>query len=175
VLHGLREQRRRPTLTTVSPHACSERRTLRSSHLSFPYCGFFISPGFPRLIVMRESQSSSTAHRRLNDENQRVTRTFVTVKACDQCYRCKVRCSGAGQNDCERCLQSSSICTYSLGKPVGKPSKHGRGREKMQPAKRLRSPSDDAEPDSSGVTESLNGRKRRHIESDIQISPVRNQ
>ncbi|RDW80780.1 hypothetical protein BP5796_05478 [Coleophoma crateriformis] len=59
----------------------------------------------------------------------------------------------------------------SLGKPVGKPSKHGRGREKMQPAKRLRSPGNDAEPDSSGVTESLNGRKRRHVETDIQISP----
>ena len=133
----------------------------------------YISPGFPQLIVMRESQSSSKAHRRENDENQRVTRAFVTIRACDQCYRCKVRCSGAGQNDCERCLQNSSICTYSLGRPVRKPSKNGRGREKMQPAKRLRSPSNDAEPDSSGVTESLNGRKRRHVDSDTQISSVR--
>jgi len=156
----------------------SSKITSRSNHLLFPCCGFFISPGFPQLIVMRELQSSSTAHQLLNDENQRVTRTFDTVRACDQCYRCKVRCSGAGQNDCERCLQNSNICTYSLGRPVGKPSKNGRGREprkKMQPAKRLRSPSNDAEPDSSGVTESLNGQKRRHIESDIQISPVRNQ
>lgn len=45
--------------------------------------------------------------------------------ACDQCHRCKVRCSG-GRPSCERCQSYGSTCTYSLGKPLGKPPKNGR-------------------------------------------------
>ena len=41
----------------------------------------------------------------------------------DQCHRCKVRCSGQ-TTPCERCSRSQNPCTYSLGKPVGKPKGH---------------------------------------------------
>ncbi|RDW63622.1 hypothetical protein BP6252_11167 [Coleophoma cylindrospora] len=39
--------------------------------------------------------------------------------ACDQCYRRKERCSGS--IPCDRCNSSNSTCTYSLGRPLGKP------------------------------------------------------
>lgn len=39
--------------------------------------------------------------------------------ACDQCHRRKERCTG--HIPCDRCTSSSSTCTYSLGRPLGKP------------------------------------------------------
>jgi len=118
----------------------------------------------------------SQANQRPSGDNQRARGTSVSVTACDQCYRCKVRCSGSRET-CDRCLQNGSICTYSLGKPLGKPPKNGRGRalkNKTQPAKRLRCSTDDNDaqvdvfelpespsPSSSG---SGNGRKRLRLD-----------
>ncbi|TID16020.1 Copper amine oxidase 1 [Venturia nashicola] len=55
-----------------------------------------------------------------------------TCSACDQCYRCKVKCTGE-RPACERCQSSNSACTYSTGKPLGKPkgSKNKVQRTKM--------------------------------------------
>lgn len=43
-------------------------------------------------------------------------------KACDQCYRCKVKCT-MEQSGCARCRMTKSVCTYSLGKWMGRPKK----------------------------------------------------
>lgn len=40
--------------------------------------------------------------------------------ACDQCHRLKLRCSNDGLL-CEPCCQAGKACTYSTGKPIGKP------------------------------------------------------
>lgn len=39
---------------------------------------------------------------------------------CDQCYRCKVKCSRE-QQSCTRCLQNNRSCTYSLRLWKGQP------------------------------------------------------
>jgi Fungal Zn(2)-Cys(6) binuclear cluster domain len=44
--------------------------------------------------------------------------------ACDQCHRCKLRCTRELPR-CERCSYMGSPCTFSTGKPIGKP----RGRK----------------------------------------------
>lgn len=46
--------------------------------------------------------------------------------ACDQCFRCKARCSG-DRPVCQRCQSNQSACTYSISKPL-KRSKEGRNR-----------------------------------------------
>ncbi|KAJ2906251.1 hypothetical protein MKZ38_002330 [Zalerion maritima] len=40
--------------------------------------------------------------------------------ACDQCHRCKLRCTRE-LPQCERCRKTDSPCTFSTGKPLGKP------------------------------------------------------
>jgi hypothetical protein len=52
----------------------------------------------------------------------------------EQCYRCKVKCNGV-KPSCERCEGSKSACTYSTGKPLGKPkgSKNKVQRSKSVP------------------------------------------
>ena len=52
------------------------------------------------------------------------------AKACDQCHRCKVACNG-GRPACDRCEKNDSTCTYSTGKPVGKP-KGSKNRSKPE-------------------------------------------
>ncbi|RFU32835.1 hypothetical protein B7463_g3486, partial [Scytalidium lignicola] len=102
---------------------------------------------------MNESQPNQ----RPSGDNQRARGPSGLVTACDQCYRCKVRCSGARES-CDRCHQNGSICTYSLGKPLGKPPKNGRGRapkNKTQRAKRLRCSTDDTRTDGLEVPQSL--------------------
>lgn len=101
--------------------------------------------------LMNESQ----ANQRPSGDKQKAKGPSVSVTACDQCYRCKVRCSGT-QESCDRCLQNSSICTYSLGKPLGKPPKNGRGRapkhnNQLPLAKRRRCSIDDAPVDASDL------------------------
>lgn len=44
----------------------------------------------------------------------------VATQACDQCYRCKLRCSRT-QPACHRCQGIGSACTWSMGKWLGKP------------------------------------------------------
>jgi Fungal Zn(2)-Cys(6) binuclear cluster domain len=57
-----------------------------------------------------------------------------TATACDQCHRCKVRCC-SGRPSCERCQKNGSTCTYSLGKPLGKPPKAARRKPlRLNPA-----------------------------------------
>lgn len=46
--------------------------------------------------------------------------------ACDQCFRCKARCSG-DRPVCQRCQSNQSACTYSISKPLRR-SKEGRNR-----------------------------------------------
>ncbi|OJD34156.1 zn2 cys6 dna-binding protein [Diplodia corticola] len=46
----------------------------------------------------------------------------VNSKACDQCYRCKVKCT-MEQSGCARCRMTKGTCTYSLGKWMGRPKK----------------------------------------------------
>lgn len=43
--------------------------------------------------------------------------------ACDQCHRRKQPCAG-GRPACPSCIRLGHICTYSTGKPVGKPKGH---------------------------------------------------
>lgn len=94
---------------------------------------------------MNESQSpplsSSTANMPSVSAPTSASRRTGAVTACDQCYRCKVRCSGT-QDKCDRCVQNSSICTYSLGRPLGKPPKSGT-RAKALSSTRPRSSVDD--------------------------------
>lgn len=52
------------------------------------------------------------------------------AKACDQCHRCKVACDG-GRPTCDRCGKNGSACTYSTGKPIGKP-KGSKNRSKLE-------------------------------------------
>lgn len=52
------------------------------------------------------------------------------AKACDQCHRCKVACNG-GRPACDRCETNGSTCTYSTGKPIGKP-KGSKNRSKSE-------------------------------------------
>ncbi|KXT15064.1 hypothetical protein AC579_1501 [Pseudocercospora musae] len=47
--------------------------------------------------------------------------------ACDQCFRRKHPCLG-GRPSCEQCLKNGLICTYSTGRPVGKPKGHKKRR-----------------------------------------------
>jgi hypothetical protein len=123
------------------------------------------------------------ANQRQSGDNQRAKGSSVLVTACDQCYRCKVRCSGT-REACDRCLQNGSTCTYSLGKPLGKPPKHGRGRapkNKNQRPKRLRCSTDDVEADglelpespspSSSGSGSGGGRKRRRLDAVQELIP----
>jgi hypothetical protein len=44
----------------------------------------------------------------------------LAAQACDQCYRCKLRCSRT-QPACHRCQGNGSACTWSMGKWLGKP------------------------------------------------------
>jgi hypothetical protein len=123
------------------------------------------------------------ANQRQSGDNQRAKGSSALVTACDQCYRCKVRCSGT-REACDRCLQNGSTCTYSLGKPLGKPPKHGRGRapkNKNQRPKRLRCSTDDVQEDglelpespstSSSGSGSGGGRKRRRLDAVQELSP----
>lgn len=140
-----------------------------------------ILPAFPTIGFMNESQTNQ----RPSGDNQRARGPSVLVTACDQCYRCKVRCSGT-REACDRCLQNGSICTYSLGKPLGKPPKNGRGRapkNKTQRAKRLRCSTDDDQADGLEFPESPSpsssgsggGRKRRRLDDVQKLNPsVRN-
>jgi hypothetical protein len=43
----------------------------------------------------------------------------AVASACDQCHRCKLRCSGEKPN-CQRCRDNGSACTYSAGSLLGK-------------------------------------------------------
>ncbi|KAH8703046.1 hypothetical protein BGW36DRAFT_82182 [Talaromyces proteolyticus] len=52
------------------------------------------------------------------------------AKACDQCHRCKVACNGE-RPTCNRCVMNESPCTYSTGKPIGKP-KGSKNRNKLE-------------------------------------------
>ncbi|KXT09249.1 hypothetical protein AC579_6771 [Pseudocercospora musae] len=51
--------------------------------------------------------------------------------ACDQCYRCKVRCNGA-RPACDRCSKAGGSCTYSFGK-LGRRTKKQHSRSKSHP------------------------------------------
>ena len=54
------------------------------------------------------------------------------AKACDQCHRCKIACDGR-RPACDRCAKNSSTCTYSTGKPIGKPKgSKNRGNSEAQ-------------------------------------------
>ena len=53
--------------------------------------------------------------------------------ACDQCHRCKLRCTRELPH-CQRCHKIGSACTFSTGKPIGKPrgSKNRNSIRKVQ-------------------------------------------
>ena len=69
------------------------------------------------------SRSHSTSH--IRDDGR-----HPLTKACDQCHRCKVACDG-GRPRCDRCEKNASACTYSTGKPIGKP-KGSKNRNKLE-------------------------------------------
>jgi hypothetical protein len=54
------------------------------------------------------------------DNNYRAGARHPLATACDQCHRCKIACDGR-RPTCNRCAKSNSVCTYSTGKPLGKP------------------------------------------------------
>ncbi|CZT03575.1 uncharacterized protein RAG0_10296 [Rhynchosporium agropyri] len=85
---------------------------------------------------MDESESRREQRPEGDKQSARGRGSSVLVTACDQCYRCKVRCSGQ-RDACDRCVRNKNTCTYSLGRPLGKPPKNGRGRA---PKKRNHSP-----------------------------------
>jgi hypothetical protein len=45
-------------------------------------------------------------------------------RSCDQCYRCKLRCTGEHPT-CSRCKQAKKTCTYSTGKAKRKEKEEG--------------------------------------------------
>ena len=47
--------------------------------------------------------------------------------ACDQCYRTKQTCT-KNIPSCQRCLKTSTPCTYSFGRFMGKPKKRHKNR-----------------------------------------------
>src|SRR2546421_876716 len=53
------------------------------------------------------------------------------TNACDQCYRTKQTCT-KHIPQCQRCLKSSTPCTYSFGKFMGKPKKRTKGHRVQQ-------------------------------------------
>ncbi|KIW09341.1 hypothetical protein, variant 1 [Verruconis gallopava] len=65
----------------------------------------------------RPSTGSAEAPRRAQSRRES---SGHLCTACDQCYRCKVKCSGE-KPMCDRCAANKSACTYSTGKPLGKP------------------------------------------------------
>ncbi|EEA21611.1 hypothetical protein PMAA_054120 [Talaromyces marneffei ATCC 18224] len=71
------------------------------------------------------------------------------AKACDQCHRCKVACDG-GRPTCQRCAMNESACTYSTGKPIGKP-KGSKNRNKLEAQK----------PGSNQADSTLNHKRQR--------------
>jgi hypothetical protein len=72
----------------------------------------------------RPTSSRSHSTPQLRDEAR-----HPLAKACDQCHRCKVACDG-GRPTCDRCERNGSACTYSTGKPIGKP-KGSKNRNKL--------------------------------------------
>ncbi|KIM96670.1 hypothetical protein OIDMADRAFT_182893 [Oidiodendron maius Zn] len=69
------------------------------------------------------SQTSEPSGQSKPSENAKLARV-----ACDQCHRCKLRCTRELPR-CERCSHLGSPCTFSTGKPIGKP----RGRKNKNP------------------------------------------
>jgi hypothetical protein len=73
--------------------------------------------GINKLCLYTESQiimSSNTSH------SPRSGRETQQSYVCDQCYRCKVKCSRE-KPSCTRCQRSNRSCTYSLGMWKGQP------------------------------------------------------
>lgn len=58
-------------------------------------------------------------------------RSRMNSKACDQCYRCKVKCT-MELSGCGRCRLTGGACTYSLGKWMGRPKKSSQQISKAQ-------------------------------------------
>ncbi|EUC41608.1 hypothetical protein COCMIDRAFT_105722 [Bipolaris oryzae ATCC 44560] len=63
-------------------------------------------------------------------------RSRMNSKACDQCYRCKVKCT-MELSGCGRCRLTGGVCTYSLGKWMGRPKKSSQQNSNAQ-ARRMR-------------------------------------
>ncbi|KAF2404532.1 hypothetical protein EJ06DRAFT_526610 [Trichodelitschia bisporula] len=76
--------------------------------------------------------------------------------ACDQCYRCKVRCSGE-RPTCERCQRNNSACTYSTGKPLGKP------KGSKNKVKRLKTPQESEQQTAIAPADSNHHFDPRHL------------
>lgn len=77
------------------------------------------------VIFFMETKSSSIASRLSVDSASPRSNS----KACDQCYRCKIKCS-MELSGCTRCQMVGSVCTYSLGKWMGRPKKSSRATKR---------------------------------------------
>ncbi|KXT01374.1 hypothetical protein AC578_6633 [Pseudocercospora eumusae] len=72
------------------------------------------------------------------DEGARESTRGTMPSACDQCYRCKVRCNGA-RPACDRCSKAGGSCTYSFGKQ-GRRTKKQHSRSKSHPRSEEQTP-----------------------------------
>ena len=82
----------------------------------------FRSTASPLILLkalLSMSETSGPSKQSNPPENAKLARV-----ACDQCHRCKLRCTRE-LPCCERCSHLGSPCTFSTGKPIGKP----RGRK----------------------------------------------
>ncbi|EMD66833.1 hypothetical protein COCSADRAFT_24894 [Bipolaris sorokiniana ND90Pr] len=62
---------------------------------------------------------------------EKTARSRINSKACDQCYRCKVKCT-MELSGCGRCRLTGGVCTYSLGKWMGRPKKSSQQNSKAR-------------------------------------------
>ncbi|KAF2164044.1 hypothetical protein M409DRAFT_57136 [Zasmidium cellare ATCC 36951] len=51
----------------------------------------------------------------------------MPTPSCDQCHRKRLQCAG-GRPTCVHCANTGQVCTYSTGKPVGKPKGHRKAK-----------------------------------------------
>jgi len=94
----------------------------------------FINPlhNFDSTRIFSQMERSSSSHSQ-QISHVRDEARHPLAKACDQCHRCKIACDG-GRPTCERCATNGSACTYSTGKPMGKP-KGSKNRSKLDAQK----------------------------------------
>ncbi|KAK1918819.1 hypothetical protein P3342_010290 [Pyrenophora teres f. teres] len=85
----------------------------------------------------------------------KITRGKTNSKACDQCYRCKVKCT-MEPSGCTRCRMTDGLCTYSLGKWMGRPKKSSRQTSQAKSREVRSCGSASPEPDRSYSDQTIN-------------------
>ncbi|WQF81101.1 Putative zn(2)Cys(6) fungal-type DNA-binding domain-containing protein [Colletotrichum destructivum] len=85
--------------------------------------------------------------------------------ACDQCYRCKLKCTRE-KPSCQRCMSSGRSCSYSLGLWKGRPKGTSKRTQTSQSNRRSPTPSPSSlqQPGEKGHSETLGGYILRHCD-----------